>query len=63
MTFAVHASGAARVAIDETVPSLVHDLIASRVTSGRLFTWEGLLASVAYVVLIRGLSRLQPFAA
>ena len=28
MTFAIHASGAARVAIDETVPALVHDLVA-----------------------------------
>ena len=39
MTFAIHASGAARVAIDETVPGLVHDLIASRVTGGDAAIW------------------------
>ena len=39
MTFAIHASGAARVAIDETVPALVHDLVASRVTGGDAALW------------------------
>ncbi|AXL12364.1 glucose-6-phosphate isomerase [Microbacterium foliorum] len=39
MTFAIHASGAARVAIDETVPALVHDLIASRVTGADSALW------------------------
>jgi glucose-6-phosphate isomerase len=39
MTFAIHASGAARAAIDETVPALVHDLIASRVTGGDATLW------------------------
>ena len=34
MTFSIHTSGAARAAIDETVPSLVHDLVASRITGG-----------------------------
>lgn len=39
MTFSIHASGAARAAIDETVPSLVHDLVASRITSGDATLW------------------------
>ena len=39
MTFAIHASGAARAAIEETVPSLVHDLVASRITSGDATLW------------------------
>nr|WP_201469991.1 glucose-6-phosphate isomerase [Microbacterium hydrocarbonoxydans] len=39
MTFAIHASGAARAAIDETVPALVHDLIASRITGGDATLW------------------------
>ena len=39
MTFSIHASGAARAAIDETVPSLVHDLVASRITGGDPTLW------------------------
>ncbi|ALX67071.1 glucose-6-phosphate isomerase [Microbacterium sp. XT11] len=39
MTFALHASGAAKVAIDETVPALVHDLVASRITGGDAELW------------------------
>ena len=39
MTFAIHASGAARVAIDETVPALARDLGASRITSGDATLW------------------------
>jgi len=39
MTFALHASGAAKVAIDETVPALVHDLVASRITGGDAGLW------------------------
>ncbi len=39
MTFAIHASGAARAAIDETVPALVRDLAASRITSGDATLW------------------------
>jgi len=39
MTFALHASGAAKAAIDETVPGLVHDLVASRITSGDTTLW------------------------
>ncbi|MFJ4225345.1 glucose-6-phosphate isomerase [Microbacterium sp. NPDC089695] len=39
MTFAIHASGPARVAIDETVPGLVRDLIASRLTNGDPTLW------------------------
>ncbi|GAT73340.1 glucose-6-phosphate isomerase [Microbacterium sp. HM58-2] len=39
MTFAIHASGAARAAIDETVPALVRDLIASRITGGDASLW------------------------
>jgi len=39
MTFALHASGAAKAAIEETVPGLVHDLVASRITSGDASLW------------------------
>ncbi|MFS0893915.1 glucose-6-phosphate isomerase [Microbacterium sp. 179-I 3D3 NHS] len=39
MTFAIHTSGAPRTAIDETVPSLVHDLVASRITGGDATLW------------------------
>ena len=39
MTFSIHTSGAARAAIDETVPALVHDLVASRITSGDATLW------------------------
>lgn len=39
MTFSLHASGAPRVAIDETVPGLVRDLVASRITSGDNTLW------------------------
>ncbi|WP_449408410.1 glucose-6-phosphate isomerase [Microbacterium maritypicum] len=39
MTFAIHASGAARVAIDEAVPALVRDLVASRLTGGDSTLW------------------------
>lgn len=39
MTFAIHASGAARAAIDEIVPALVRDLAASRITSGDATLW------------------------
>lgn len=39
MTFALHASGAAKAAIDETVPGLVHDLVASRITNGDATLW------------------------
>ncbi|MBO9626469.1 MAG: glucose-6-phosphate isomerase [Microbacterium sp.] len=39
MTFALHASGAAKAAIDETVPALVHDLVASRITGGDAELW------------------------
>lgn len=39
MTFALHASGAAKAAIDGTVPGLVHDLVASRITNGDATLW------------------------
>ncbi|MFK4759728.1 glucose-6-phosphate isomerase [Microbacterium sp. ZW T5_45] len=39
MTFALHASGAAKAAIDGTVPALVHDLVASRITGGDATLW------------------------
>lgn len=39
MTFAIHATGAARVAIDEVVPALVGDLIASRITAFDSTLW------------------------
>ncbi|MFT4259043.1 glucose-6-phosphate isomerase [Microbacterium sp.] len=39
MTFALHASGAARAAIEEAVPGLVHDLVASRITGGDATLW------------------------
>ncbi|MCK2036993.1 glucose-6-phosphate isomerase [Microbacterium sp. SSW1-49] len=39
MTFSIHASGAPRVAIDETVPGLVRDLVASRITGGDNTLW------------------------
>lgn len=39
MTFSLHATGAPKVAIDEVVPGLVGDLIASRITSGDATIW------------------------
>ncbi|MBT2486129.1 MULTISPECIES: glucose-6-phosphate isomerase [unclassified Microbacterium] len=39
MTFAIHTSGAARAAIDEVVPALVRDLVASRITGGDSTLW------------------------
>lgn len=51
MTFAIHASGAARVAIDETVPALVHDLVASRVTGGDAALWGPAAESEAAIRL------------
>ncbi|MGK3947448.1 glucose-6-phosphate isomerase [Microbacterium sp. K2] len=51
MTFAIHASGAARVAIDETVPALVHDLVASRVTGGDAALWGPAAESEASIRL------------
>lgn len=39
MTFGIHASGDARVAIDEVVPALVRDLVASRITGGDPTLW------------------------
>ncbi|MGM1016219.1 MAG: glucose-6-phosphate isomerase [Actinomycetota bacterium] len=39
MTFSIHATGAPRVAIDEVVPRLVGDLIASRLTGGDSTLW------------------------
>jgi glucose-6-phosphate isomerase len=39
MTFSIHTSGAPRAAIDETVPGLVHDLVASRITNGDPTLW------------------------
>lgn len=39
MTFSIHTSGAARAAIDETVPRLVAELIASRLTGGDNTLW------------------------
>lgn len=51
MTFAIHASGAARVAIDETVPSLVHDLIASRLTGADATLWGPAAESEAAIRL------------
>ena len=39
MTFAIHATGAAKVAIDEVVPRLVGDLIASRITGFDSTLW------------------------
>ena len=39
MTFSIHTSGAARAAIDETVPRLVSELIASRLTGGDSTLW------------------------
>ncbi|WP_295011154.1 glucose-6-phosphate isomerase [uncultured Microbacterium sp.] len=39
MSFALHASGAPKAAIDEIVPGLVHDLIASRITGGDPTIW------------------------
>lgn len=51
MTFAIHASGAARVAIDDTVPALVHDLIASRVTGADSALWGPAAESEASIRL------------
>lgn len=39
MTFAIHATGAAKAAIDEVVPALVGDLIASRITAFDSTLW------------------------
>ncbi|WP_298041068.1 glucose-6-phosphate isomerase [uncultured Microbacterium sp.] len=39
MTFSLHASGAARVAIDEVVPRLVADMVASRITAFDATLW------------------------
>lgn len=39
MTFSIHASGAAKVAIDEIVPRLVGDLIASRISAFDSTIW------------------------
>jgi len=39
MTFAIHVSGAAKAAIDEVVPELVGDLIASRITAFDSSLW------------------------
>lgn len=39
MTFAIHTSGAARAAVDEVVPTLVHDLIASRIAAEDAELW------------------------
>ncbi len=39
MSFAIHTSGAPKAAIDEVVPRLVGDLIASRITSGDPTVW------------------------
>lgn len=39
MTFSIHASGAAKAAIDEAVPHLVGDLIASRITGFDATLW------------------------
>ncbi|WP_102192916.1 glucose-6-phosphate isomerase [Microbacterium aurantiacum] len=39
MTFSIHTSGAPRAAIDEVVPGLVRDLIASRLTGGDASLW------------------------
>jgi glucose-6-phosphate isomerase len=51
MTFSIHASGAARAAIDETVPSLVHDLVASRITGGDATLWGAAAEAEAAVRL------------
>ena len=51
MTFGLHASGAAKAAIDETVPSLVHDLVASRITAGDAELWGPDAAAEAAVRL------------
>lgn len=39
MTFSIHASGAAKAAIDEVVPRLVADLVASRITAFDQTLW------------------------
>ena len=39
MTFSLHATGASKVAIDEVVPGLVGDLVASRITFGDATLW------------------------
>lgn len=39
MTFSIHASGAAKTAIDEVVPRLVGDLVASRITGFDSTLW------------------------
>lgn len=51
MTFAIHASGPARVAIDETVPTLVRDLVASRITGGDASLWGAAAEAEASVRL------------
>ncbi|HWV50257.1 MAG TPA: glucose-6-phosphate isomerase, partial [Microbacterium sp.] len=39
MTFSLHATGVPKVAIDEVVPGLVGDLVASRITAGDTTLW------------------------
>ena len=39
MTFSIHTSGAAKSAIDDVVPGLVRDLVASRITGGDATLW------------------------
>lgn len=51
MTFSIHTTGAAKAAIDETVPSLVHDLVASRITGGDATLWGQDAAAEAAVRL------------
>lgn len=51
MTFALHATGAAKAAIDEVVPGLVAGLIASRITSGDATIWGPAAESEAAVRL------------
>ncbi|WP_217184177.1 glucose-6-phosphate isomerase [Streptomyces sp. AC495_CC817] len=51
MTFGLHASGDAKAAIDETVPALVHDLVASRITGGDAELWGADAESEAAVRL------------
>jgi len=51
MTFSIHTSGAPRAAIDETVPGLVHDLVASRITNGDPTLWGAAAEAEAAVRL------------
>ncbi len=51
MTFSLHASGAARTAIEEIVPGLIGDLVASRLTAGDASLWGAAAEAEASVRL------------